>query len=261
MGKLDRRSRDQKRKAKLKKKAGRSRKHESMAYHGTKYRSEEYVGFLHRTEVGIYESYVLTDHTLIDDEVEESLEGLILRLRRGALPPPGKEAGPTGGDAEDLVVWNIRRNWEDFASKHPLPRRDDVIGVLRTILASLETWRSKNMHPQGYLRFLEGFLKETGVSVVRVRPGDALPFDPGEGEDDDDPILDLGRDWIEDGDEDAAEEFREELEGVFEVGDAERAVAICRQLLGEAEEPSVVADLQALLRRGQRAIEGRVGPT
>ena len=52
MGKHDRRSHDQKRKAKLKKRAERSRKHESLAYHGNKYKTPEFVPVMYRTEVG-----------------------------------------------------------------------------------------------------------------------------------------------------------------------------------------------------------------
>ena len=74
MGKNDRQSRDQKRKAKLKKRAERSRKHESLAYAGTKYKTDAYAPLFFRTEIGIYESYVMCDRELTDDEVEAAIE-------------------------------------------------------------------------------------------------------------------------------------------------------------------------------------------
>ncbi|MBV8270565.1 MAG: hypothetical protein JO252_29905 [Planctomycetaceae bacterium] len=52
MGKHDRLNRDQKRKAKLKKRAERSRKHESLAYTGKTYKTDEYAPIFYRTEVG-----------------------------------------------------------------------------------------------------------------------------------------------------------------------------------------------------------------
>jgi hypothetical protein len=184
MGKFDRRSRDQKRKAKLKKEAERSHKHETLAYHGQKYKSPEYVGVMLRTETGIYESFVMSDGTLTDDEVEADLERLILRMRQGPLPPfdANEGIGPGDGALESMTIWNIRRNWQYLEEQGSLPRRDDLIGVLRTILGSLATWRSQSMHTQGYLRFLEGFMKKAGVSVRKVSPEIELSFAPDEEE-------------------------------------------------------------------------------
>jgi hypothetical protein len=172
MGKNDRLSRDQKRKAKLKKRSEKSRAHESLAYHGAKYRSAAFVPIIHRTEIGIYESYVLSDRTLTDDDVEEDLGRLIGQLRAKSLPSP---KGPGGEQADDdgedrLILWSIRRNWQILADRGSLPGRDDLIGVLRTILSSLETRRSMNLNARGYLHFLEDFMKQTGVKVERVRP-------------------------------------------------------------------------------------------
>src|SRR3954464_982109 len=88
MGGHDRLSRDQKRKAKLKKRGERSRTHESLAYAGRKYKTEENTPVFFRTEVGIYESYVMYDRELTDDAVESAVEKLVIRMREGPLPPP-----------------------------------------------------------------------------------------------------------------------------------------------------------------------------
>src|SRR5689334_15368435 len=107
-------SRDQKRKAKLKKRAERSHKHESLAYEGTKYKTGRYAMIMFQTEVGIYESYVMCDRELLDTAVEEALEQLVLRMRQGALPPrsEGDVMDLERGAESNLVIENIRRNWE-----------------------------------------------------------------------------------------------------------------------------------------------------
>ncbi len=199
MGKNDRLSRDQKRQAKLKKKTERSARHESMAYHGKKYRAAQYVPILHGTESGIYESYVMLDRDLTDDEVEASLERLILRLRQRALPILGEaEQSAEAGDNDDeksmdMIHWNIRRHWQDLAGRGTLPGRDDLIGVLRTILHSLEIWRAQKLHARGYLHFLEGFMKDTGVMVRKLDPSEIENLEVIE----DSPRA-LGREAIED---------------------------------------------------------------
>jgi hypothetical protein len=255
MGKYDHRSRDQKRKAKLKKEAAKSRKHEPLAYHGKKYKTAEYVGIILSTETGIYESYVLSDRKLTDDEVEADLERLILQMRQGPLPPLGASEpdGPAAEGSESLIAWNIRRHWQTLEERQALPKREDMIGVLRTILGSLETWRSKSMHSQGYLRFLEGFMKETGVSVVKVGPEDELILGP----DEDDPLLELGEDWIE-GDEEAGKEFTEEMEALLRSGEAERVIDVCQELLGSLRNMAVIPRLQAFALRAHQALGNQI---
>ncbi|SIO13712.1 hypothetical protein SAMN05444166_2649 [Singulisphaera sp. GP187] len=165
-------SHNQKRKAKLKKRAERSRKHEPLAYSGKKYKTDENAPIFLRTEVGIYESYVMCDFKLTDDDVEAAIEQLVIQMRDGSLPPESEsdEVTITDGGEEDLIIANIRRNWRYLDEAGELPGRNDLIGILRTILNSIEIWRSQTLHPQGYLHFIEGFVKKVGVTVQRVIP-------------------------------------------------------------------------------------------
>jgi hypothetical protein len=268
MGKFARRSRDQKRKAKLKKRLTRSPKHESLAYHGGKYKTAEFVRVIHRTETGIFEIYVSSERRLTDDEVEAALESLIRQMREGSLPPleDRESTGDFDGNPTDVLIWNIRRNWQIYAESDPLPRRDDLIGVLRTILGSLETWRSKSMDSRGYLNFLEGFLKKTGVTVELIKEGaeDELEEEEDEDEDEDekDVLLSLGREWIEAGDKDAAADFAEEIKMALQGGEAQLVVDVCEQLIGENtdKDKDVVSVLQAFAVMGHQALQNQGNP-
>ncbi len=133
---------------------------------------------MHRTEVGIYESYIICDRALTDDAVEAALERLITQMRQGPLPPLEEtdEVTLTGENEEDLVIWNIRRNWQFLAERQPLPKREDLIGILRTILHSLEIWRSQSLHSQGYLRVYRRILEEDRGHGPASDPG--LGADP-----------------------------------------------------------------------------------
>jgi len=256
MGKHDRQSRDQKRKAKLKKRAERSRKHESLAYAGAKYKTDEYAPLFFRTEVGIYESYVMCDRDLTDDEVEAAIERMIVQMRQGSLPALS-ESGVltlTEGGEEDLIIANIRRNWQIMAEKGTLPAQDDLIGMLRTILHSIQVWRSQSLHSKGYLRYVEGFVKKLGVSVMRVTP-DLEPIPEPE----EDPLLAPGRAWVAEGDKAAEAEFAAQVESLLRAGDAERVIDLCQQLLGETEDMAVVPRLQEFAIRGHRALRVEMG--
>jgi hypothetical protein len=164
-------SHNQKRKAKLKKRAQRQPHQESLAYHGAKYQGADYVPVMMATEQGIYETFVLLDGDLTDHDVEDALESLVLALRKGQLPAVGS---PVSEELDsDPVVAGIRRHWAHLAERGPIPSRDDMIGVLRTLLGSVATRREMAMHPQGYLTFLKGFMREVGFSVRNLSADEA----------------------------------------------------------------------------------------
>jgi hypothetical protein len=167
MGKFASRSKDQKRKAKLKLRANRSSSTQSLAYSGNKYKTAQYVLPMMYSERGILEAYVLMDRALTDAQVEDALEHLIVQMRAGSLPP-FQEAGALEGNVCDLIIWRIRSCWQSLAQRQPLPSREELIGILRTILHSLALWRSKSLHAQGYLHFLEPFLKKAGFTVTAM---------------------------------------------------------------------------------------------
>jgi hypothetical protein len=256
MGKNDRLSRDQKRKAKLKKRSERTHQHESLAYAGKKYKTDEFVPVFYRTERGIYESYVMCDRELIDDEVESAVERLVIRMREGPLPPLAETDVITiaEGGEEDFVIENIRRNWQTLEAEGALPRRDDLIGILRSILHSIGIWRSQSLHSQGYLRYIEGFMKNLGVSVRKATP-DLKPLPEPE----EDPLLLLGRAWAVDGDLAAGAKFADQVESSLRAGETERVIDICQQLLGEHKDESVVPRLQEFVIRGRRALQAEMG--
>jgi hypothetical protein len=256
MAKNDRLSRDQKRKAKLKKRAERSRKHESLAYSGKTYKTDEFAPIFYRTELGIYESYVICDRELIDDEVEAAIERLVIQMREGPLPPyiESDVITITEGGEEDLVITNIRRNWQILEEKGTLPGRDDLIGILRSILHSISIWRSQSLHSQGYLRYIEGFMKKLGVSV-RQATQDLQPLpDPEE-----DRLLLIGRTWITKGDKAARAEFANQIESLLRSGDTERVIDVCQQLMGETKDLSAIPFFQEFAVRAHRALRTEMG--
>ena len=256
MGKNDRLSRDQKRKAKLKKRAERSRKREPLAYTGKKYKTEEFVPTFYRTEIGIYESYVLCDRELTDDEVEAAIERLVIQMREGPLPPlPETDVITITEDGEeDLVITNIRRNWQILEDKGSLPGQDDLIGILRTTLNSISIWRSQSLNSQGYLRYIEGFLKKSGVSVQQATQ-DFQPLP----EPDEDPLLVIGRAWITKGDNAARDEFADQIESLLRSGGNERVIDVCQQLIGETKDMSAVPRLSEFAIRGHHALRIEMG--
>ena len=177
-------------------------------------------------------------------------------MREGPLPPLTETnvVTVTEGDEEELVVANICRNWRILEEEGALPGRDDLIGVLRTILHSIEVWRSQSLHSQGYLRYVEGFLKKLGVSVRRVTP-DLGPIPEPE----EDPLLVLGRAWVAEGNKTAEAEFADQVGSLLHAGSADRVIEVCQQLLGETGDMAVVPRLQEFAVRGHRALKTEMG--
>jgi hypothetical protein len=250
MGKKSRLSRDQKRKAKLAKKAKRSEPQTSLAYEGNKYKTDELVPVFLQTEIGIYVSDVITGHQLTDGDVEAALETLILAMRQGALPPlPARPPEEDEGDETDLIIWNIRRNWQEMFKTQQRPSADKLIGVLRTTLGSIDVWSSPNPESRGYLTYLKGFLKQAGVSVEEISPETMLLTEPPEDE-----LAAIGRAWCLAGDEEAGAEFRTTAERMMRTGQAETVVEICQELMAETKKSEIVAELSKIALMAQQKV-------
>jgi hypothetical protein len=244
MGKKSRLSRDQKRKAKLAREAKRSQQtHSVLAYEGNKYKTDELVPVFFHTEMGIYESYVQSDRQLTDRDVEAALEKLIVSMRQGTLPPLS-EMQPSGegeDDEIDLIIWNIRRNWQELFQEQPRPGAEKLIGVLRTTLGSINTWSSPSPESRGYLSYLRGFLQKAGVSVDELSSERHLLPAPPEEE-----LAAIGRAWCLAGEEEAADEFHALAEKMMRSGQAEAVVETCQELMGQTTRTEVIADLSKL---------------
>lgn len=165
----DRRSRDQKRKDKLAKKQQKLRETESLAYTGNKYKTDKLVPVWLTTETGIYEAFVVSGQRLTDGVVEAALTRLVKMIRAGTLPPLGRKEtlDATVGQDEELVINLIRMRWEQDFKGDGKPSRDELVGVLRSILGSLEIM-SGGPESQGYLRHMIGFLRKAGVTVEAI---------------------------------------------------------------------------------------------
>jgi hypothetical protein len=255
----DRRSRDQKRRDKLAKKARSARKAESLAYMGEKFKTDELIPTWMQTEIGIYEAYVMTDRKLLDQTVVNALETLIKQLRAGTSSPLSDSAQlhyEIGQEAE-LVVGMIHRRWAQHFETEWRPARDQRIGVLRTILGSIEKLRTPGPRSQSYLHHIAGFLtKKLGVSVKRVS-ADMTPL-PEPEEDD---LVQAGRKWILHENHDARTEFYELAGDRMSDGKAEGVIDACHQLMGEVNDPAseIVAELTQMSNQARRTLVSSMG--
>ena len=253
------RKRDRKRRKKLEKDKRRPRPAESLAYHGSKYKKEKLVPTWMHAEIGIYQTYVVTDRKLLDQTVVSALEKVIGMVRAGTLP----KLSETGridyevGNEEDLVIANIRRSWADHFATEWKPSGDQLIGVLRTILASVENVKSPGPRSQSYMRHIAGFLtKKLGVSLEMVaEDGEPVP------EPEEDDLVQLGRQWGEDGNLEARIEFLELATDLMKSGQANRVIDACDLMVGEISDPSsaVAAELTELNGTARRSLLAAMG--
>jgi len=255
----DRRTRDQKRNKKLEERKRKARLTESLAYMGEKYKKDELVPTWMHTEIGIYETFVMTDRRLVDQTVVTALESLVRQMRTGTLPllEDTSEIHYEVGREEDLVIKNIRRNWAAHFADEWRPPSDKLVGVLRTILGSIETMRAPGPRSQSYMRHIEGFLtKKLGVSVKSYsQKMEPIPEPP------EDELLTLGRQWILEENEQAAVGFQELVDYLLKKGAADRVLNCCHQLIGEESDASseVVAELMDLSLQAQESLVTSMG--
>ncbi len=165
MGNKSQRKADKKkRKVKRKQTSARSA---PLAYSGSKYKRDELVPAMFRAELGIHETDLLAGREITDHDVRSALREAILQIRRGRLLDFEDVDGeiPFDGNTEESIIWNIRRQWGDLFHTLPNPGRDNLIGVLRTILGSIDVWGSIHPQSRGYLDYIEEFVQKTGATV------------------------------------------------------------------------------------------------
>src|SRR5262249_2101493 len=136
-------SRDQKRKAKLTERRKRNpAPPPSLAYTGNKYKTDEYAPLFLHTETGILQADAASHHKLTDRNVGTALEAMIEAMRTGPLPEVDPEEGVSWevGKETDLISRLIRISWENLFVRYPHPGTDVLIGILRTLLGSIETF-------------------------------------------------------------------------------------------------------------------------
>lgn len=248
-------SRDQKRKQKLQRRRKGAPKG-PQSYRGGKYRSKKYIMALMRAEVGIYETYVMTERQLTDRQVEAGLKSLIHELQSGSVQSAEQRdvVDVKPGAEMDLLSWSIKRNWDDLFATQPRHSNADLAGILRTILDSIETWSTPGPDSRGYLSYLEGFLAKAGVKVEKVPMSDE-PWEEEEEESDEDYLLDVGLEWLETEDVGIKQEFFEGAEAMIEEGQAEAVINVCQRLIGHAiNDQALVEELRPLLQPAYRKL-------
>ncbi len=159
MGKKNRLSRDQKRRAKLKVRDRHVLSSRSSAYAGRKYQRTELIQFFFTMERGIHTADLLTQRSMTDADVESAIEILITELRRDGLPESVDQIEGTEGTIESLIIDQVLDEWHDAFETRQRPSNGDLIGILRTTLGSLETRRGGDLSRRGYLEYLKRFLK------------------------------------------------------------------------------------------------------
>jgi hypothetical protein len=108
----DRRSKDQKRKAKRTARAKRQGPAEPQPYAGEKYRADCWIPHIFWTELGTYAVDLATGQYLTNADARAAYVRLIEHVRDGEPAPlPDDDPGATfpAGEEERLIAWNIRR--------------------------------------------------------------------------------------------------------------------------------------------------------
>jgi hypothetical protein len=259
MSKKNRLSRDQERQKKLAKRERRQpQSDESLAYTGNRYKKDEFVEPLFQTERAIYSQFVISGRQITDDDVQEGLVELIEDLR---ARPVAELIFDDQSDDEEVVEASIPRlilnDWRDLLEARRLPGRSDLIGILRTILGSLETWRAQSASARGYLNYLEGFMNEMGVSI-QVASEDGGPLSEGTV----DELYEVGEMWLA-GSPEAQHHFNALANELLKQGKPDRVVNACQRLMASVSSPArpEFAILTELTIRAQKtpAMESRKG--
>lgn len=170
-------SRDQRRRAKLAKRrpdsGGFGPRSQNRSISG-KYRKARFAEPVYYTELGILVSYVMTQKRLTDDMVREGIKRLIARLDAGSVqfPPIDDPDLFDSPEPANFLIWNIGDQWRRLYARGARLAIKDLIGILRTVLDSVDVWATGAKDSRGYLTYLEGFMEKLGVHVTAENGAD-----------------------------------------------------------------------------------------
>ncbi len=143
-------------------------------YSGKRYNQEPFVEALFHAEIGIFEADVCMEGRLTDAGVRQALEYTIRGMRQGQLTLNHWQIGEEDGlDKNSLIVWGIGNRWRLLFEDQPGHSRNDLIGILRRIMYSIDVWTSKHSGGRGYLKYIAGQMSKLGVSCMSIPEAEA----------------------------------------------------------------------------------------
>lgn len=219
---------------------------------GKNYRTEKYVEYIFHAEMGVLQAAtILSD--LTDGEVLSALRKLVARIRSDGLPRYREQPM----DTEGLVAWLVVQEWERLFQRSGRLSRQDMVGVLNTVIESAEAHVSTPRR-RSYLNYLKKFMKRAGVTVDRVL-ADEIEFEDEIAEEelfydfDSMSLAELGELMVKEPDLLGADDaFENRTHAKIRAGEADEVIAICRSLLEATDHPYVRAILYTVLGSAYR---------
>ena len=134
------------------------------------YRSEKYISYIFKTEVGILEAWKM-EPDLRDGDVRNALRDLIKTMKRTNQLPPELTAG-VEKSANSPLEWRILDRLSGIFQEEAPLTVEETIGVLTEVNHSVGVW-NRGMRGQGYLKYIDDFLGGTGVEVRQLTDEEA----------------------------------------------------------------------------------------
>lgn len=135
-------------------------------YRGSKYQDPYWATPVFHTELGIYQTIQVSEKQLTNRDVKAAITELIRELNTGESPLPANDV-PTAsfnpGDPVPFLMARIRDNWKALFDAWGQVDREDLIGILRTLLNSIEAHAAHSDPERGYVAFLDGFLRDAAT--------------------------------------------------------------------------------------------------
>jgi hypothetical protein len=155
-------SHEQKRKAKLAKRREKAGPPEPTPYEGSKYRADSWAPYVSATEEAIYDVIVLSECRLTNDAVRQAFIALIHHLRSkaaAALPADAPEVAFNPAEPVPHLIYKMRLAWRGIQENRGPVRNEDWVGILRTLLYSMQAQSWHLGASRGYVVFLKGYME------------------------------------------------------------------------------------------------------
>jgi len=134
------------------------------------YRSDKYIPYIFKVEVGILEAWKM-EPDLRDGDVRQALRNFIKTIKHTNKLPP-ELIGSEEKSAQTILEWRILDQLSGIFQEETPLSVEDTIGILNEVNRSVGAW-NRGMRGQEYLKYIDGFLGDTGVEVRQLTDEEA----------------------------------------------------------------------------------------
>ena len=163
MGLKEQRKLDKKRKARDAKRKALRLSGAALIYDGDKYHTDQWSLYFSKIETAIYDCVIESKQTITGPQIRQAVVRLIEGLRQHVEPSQLANEPPLNfepGREVEFLMARVRHSWRAIFDELPPISHQDLTGLHRSLLSSIDAQNNRAAGAPGYVDFLLKFIPQ-----------------------------------------------------------------------------------------------------